>query len=172
MAGLKPYLKSPSVYSRPVFLLCGLQHTSPWFPWCGHAFPQGNAFHYCISRQWVVSEEMITTSRKQISFLSASKNVVGNVTCGCSLSSQRHATCGSFCFQAPEAHPGKKNALWTPVPIPVALALSVLHWSCAHPKSPGWHQNPHQDDCHQDRSLREATSFPEDMKLTFTALQE
>ena len=50
---------------------------------------------------------------------------------------RRRATCGFFCFQAPEAHPGKENALWIPVSIPVALALSVLRGGCAHQQGPG-----------------------------------
>lgn len=72
---------------------------------------------------------------------------------GCVVFSEIPATCYVWflLFSGPRRISGKKNALRTPMPIPVALALSLLHWSCAHPKSPGWHQNSHQDDCHQDQ---------------------
>lgn len=41
-----------------------------------------------------------------------------------------------FCLQDQE-DPRKENVLETPVPVSVALVLSVLCSSCAYPESPG-----------------------------------
>lgn len=147
-----PVVTSTSIWSCLGSLLCGLLDRSLWFYWLSNnSLPKGMHF---INMS--LDSELSLTLRKQLTGWEA--NLTFKRIWQCSLQQGRwvcseipaSAMWGCFCFQAQQAHPGKENALWTSVPAPGALALPILCSSCAHAKTPGWCQVPHQDHYQQD----------------------